>query len=66
MLVALFLGGMVSTKVTDRPDRPGAIIHGVFVWGLFSLFTVWMIASGIVSAVGDGAWWRYAAKRFPD
>lgn len=47
MLVALFLGGMVSTTVTDRPDRPGALIHGVLVWVLFSLFTVWMIASGI-------------------
>jgi hypothetical protein len=47
MLVALFLGGMVSTKVTDRPDRPGAMIHGALVWVLFSLFTVWMIASGI-------------------
>jgi hypothetical protein len=47
MLVALFLGGMVSTKVTDRPDRPGALIHGALVWVLFSLFTVWMIASGI-------------------
>jgi hypothetical protein len=47
MLVALFLGGMVSTKVTDRPDRPGAMIHGVLVWVLFSLFTVWMIASGV-------------------
>ena len=47
MLVALFLGGMVSTKVTDRPDRPGALIHGVLVWVLLSLFTVWMIASGV-------------------
>jgi hypothetical protein len=47
MLLALFLGGMVSTKVTDRPDRPGALIHGVLVWVLFSLFTVWMIASGV-------------------
>jgi hypothetical protein len=47
MLVALLLGGMVSTKVTDRPDRPGALIHGVLVWVLFSLFTVWMIANGV-------------------
>jgi hypothetical protein len=47
MLVALFLGGMVSTTVTDRPDRPGALIHGLLVWVLFSLFTAWMIASGI-------------------
>src|SRR6266508_6099976 len=47
MLVALFRGGMVSTKVTDRPDHPGAIIHGALVWVLFSLFLVWLIASGI-------------------
>src|SRR5262245_8406621 len=47
MLVALFLGGMVSTKVTDRPDRPGAVVHGALVWVLFSLFTTWLIASGI-------------------
>jgi hypothetical protein len=27
LLVSVFLGGMVSTKVTDRPDRPGAVIY---------------------------------------
>lgn len=47
LLVALFLGGLVSTKVTDRPDRPAAVMHGALVWVLFSLFAVWMIASGI-------------------
>jgi hypothetical protein len=47
MVVALFLGGMVSTKVTDRPDRAGALIHGALVWVLFSLFSIWMIASGV-------------------
>jgi hypothetical protein len=47
LLVSVFLGGMVSTKVTDRPDRPEAVIHGTLVWVLFSLFLVWLIASGI-------------------
>lgn len=47
LLVALFLGSMVSTKVTDRPDRPGAVMHGALVWVLFFLFTIWMIGSGI-------------------
>jgi hypothetical protein len=47
LLVALFLGGMVSTKVTDRPDRPGAVMHGALVWVLVFLFATWMIASGI-------------------
>lgn len=47
VLIAVFLGGMVSTKVTDRPDRPGAVMHGALVWVLFFLFTLWMIASGV-------------------
>jgi hypothetical protein len=47
VLVATFLGGMVSTKVTDRPDRPGAVMHGALVWVLFFLFTFWMIANGV-------------------
>jgi hypothetical protein len=47
LLVALFLGGLVSTAVTDWPDRLGAVLHGALVWVLLSLFTVWMIASGI-------------------
>lgn len=47
VLVAVALGGMVSSKVTDRPDRPGAVMHGVLVWVLFFLFIFWMIASGV-------------------
>ena len=47
LLIAMFLGGLVSTKVTDRPDRPGAVMHGALVWVLFFLFTLWMIGSGI-------------------
>src|SRR5262245_65001913 len=35
LLVSVFLGGMVSTQVSDRPDRAGAVIHGVLVWVLF-------------------------------
>jgi hypothetical protein len=47
LLVASFLGGMVSTQVTDRPDRPGAVIHGALVWVLFLLFLLWLTVSGI-------------------
>jgi hypothetical protein len=47
LLIAFFLGGLVSTTVTDRPDRPGAVMHGALVWVLFSLFIIWMIGSGI-------------------
>jgi hypothetical protein len=47
LLVALFSGGMVSAQVTDRPDRPGAVIHGVLVWVLLMLFILWLMVSGI-------------------
>jgi hypothetical protein len=47
LVAAVFLGSLISTTVTDRPDRTGAVIHGALVWVLFSLFSVWMIASGI-------------------
>jgi len=47
LLIASFLGGMVSSQVTDRPDRPGAVIHGALVWVLFTLFLLWLMGSGI-------------------
>jgi hypothetical protein len=47
LVAAVFLGSLVSTAVTDRPDRTGAVIHGTLVWVLLSLFSVWMIASGV-------------------
>jgi hypothetical protein len=47
LLVTFFLAGMVSTRVTDRPDRGGAILHGALVWVLCSVFLFWLIFSGI-------------------
>jgi len=40
LVAAVFLGGLVSTAVTGRPDRTGAVIHGTLVWVLLSLFSV--------------------------
>jgi len=47
LLIAYFLGGLVSTTVTDRPDRGGALIHGALVWTLASVFLLWLIGQGI-------------------
>jgi hypothetical protein len=47
LLLASFLGGMVSTQVTDRPDRGGAFIHGTLVWTLVSVFLLWLLGQGI-------------------
>jgi hypothetical protein len=47
LLLACFLGGMVSTRVTDRPDRGGAFIHGTLVWTLVAVFLIWLLGQGI-------------------
>jgi hypothetical protein len=47
LLVAYFLGGLVSTMVTDCPDRGGALIHGAMVWTLASGFLLWLLGQGI-------------------
>jgi hypothetical protein len=47
LLVAVGLGGLVSSIVTNRPDRAGAVLQGALVWTLCSVGIVWMIASGI-------------------
>ena len=47
LLIASFLGGLVSTRVTDRPDHGGAFLHGALVWTLTSLLLVWLLGQGI-------------------
>ena len=47
LLVAYFLGGLVSTMVTDRPDRGAAFVHGALVWTLASGFLIWLLGQGI-------------------
>jgi hypothetical protein len=47
LFIAYFLGGLVSTAVTDRPDRGGALIHGALVWTLASMFLLWLLGQGV-------------------
>ena len=47
LLIAYFLGGLMATRVTDRPDRGGALMHGALVWTLTSVFLVWLLGQGI-------------------
>jgi hypothetical protein len=53
LLVAFFLGGMVATRVTDRPDRGGAFMHGTLVWTLVSVFLIWLLGQGISAGVSS-------------
>ena len=47
LLIAYFLGGLVSAKVTDRPDRGGALMDGAVVWTLTSVFLLWLVGQGV-------------------
>jgi len=47
LLIAYFLGGMVSTRVTDRPDRGGAWLNGTLVWTLTSVLLIWLLGQGV-------------------
>jgi hypothetical protein len=50
-LIAYFVAGMVSTKVTDRPDG-GAFLHGTLAWMLLSMTLSWLVTSGIAIGLG--------------
>jgi hypothetical protein len=47
LLLAAFLGGLTATRVTDRPDRGGAVLHGMLVWTLTSVFLLWLLGQGV-------------------
>jgi hypothetical protein len=47
LLIAYFLGGLTATRVTDRPDRGGAFLHGSLVWTLTSVFLIWLLGQGV-------------------
>jgi hypothetical protein len=47
LLLAAFVGGLTATRVTDRPDRGGAVLHGALVWTLTSVFLVWLLGQGV-------------------
>jgi len=46
-LIAYFVAGMVSTKVTDRPDG-GAVLHGTLAWILLSVTYSWLVTNSVL------------------
>jgi len=57
LLISFFVASLVSTKVTDRPDRGGAVLHGTIMWVLLSLFLPWLVSSEMsrgVAGIGVG------------
>jgi hypothetical protein len=57
-IIALFIGGLVVSRLAPTPNRLNRLIHGGLVWAVTTLLAItmlWMLASSIVSgAVAAG------------
>lgn len=57
-IIALFIGGLVVSRLAPTPNRLNRLIHGGLVWAVTTLVAItmlWMLASSIVSgAVAAG------------
>jgi len=47
LIVALFLGGWVTTQCTTGENRTEAMLYGVIVWAVTSTLLVWLTATGL-------------------
>jgi len=47
LLVGFFVGALVSARVTNHPDRAGAVIQGMLVWVLGIATVLALVTSGI-------------------
>ena len=51
-LIALFVGGLVAGRIAGTSDTKVGGIHGFIAWGIYTLFSVWMVFSGVGSIIG--------------
>ena len=52
LILAMFLGGWVSTRFTVGEFRNEAILYGIIVWGVSSLVLIPLSTLGIGASVG--------------
>jgi len=51
-LIALFVGGLVAGRIAGTSDTKVGGIHGFVSWGIYALFSIWMVFSGVGSIIG--------------
>lgn len=54
VLLSLFVGGMTTGRVAGIITKRDGFLHGILLWALSTIFTVWLLASG-VGALAGGA-----------
>lgn len=51
MLIALFLGGMVSSRLAGVPRASDSILHGVLTFSVFTLVSFYLITTAVGSVI---------------
>ena len=51
LLIALFVGGWVTTQVTTGESRTEAILYGVVLWATTSVLLIWITVNGARAGV---------------
>ncbi|HEX2238039.1 MAG TPA: hypothetical protein VHJ19_06745 [Gammaproteobacteria bacterium] len=54
-LIALFIGGFVAARLAGMPIRGDGALHGVVVWGLGTLVSLYLATSAVGAAVSGVA-----------
>lgn len=52
ILAALYLGGTTTGRLAGVLTRKDGILHGIVLWSVSMLFTVWLIANGVGALAG--------------
>ncbi|MBK8020784.1 MAG: hypothetical protein IPK19_04975 [Chloroflexi bacterium] len=51
ILISLFVGGWVAGYLSGIPDRTDGALHGLLVWAVVMLLSLWLLTSSAVSLV---------------
>lgn len=52
LLIALFLGGWITTRACGPMNRSTALLNGAILWATTLAFSAWLLSSGVSGAFG--------------
>lgn len=58
-IIALFVGGWVTSQCTVGENKMEAVVHGIITWGIVLFMTMWLVTAGMSS--GFSAMWGLAS-----
>jgi hypothetical protein len=53
ILISLFVGGLATGRLAGILRRKDGALHGVLLWGLSTILTLWLLASGVRMVAGS-------------